>query len=195
MAERREVEVSPGQVEKLDENAEAILDGVGLTLVSYFQKAFEGQAWGGTPWASRYPFQRAPHINVAGALADFISGSVSPKRRRFDNRPALSDTGALQSSLTFSTRGGDTVVAGTTLPYADLMNEGGTSEQAVPLAAKHRINKWIQKRPEYAQHLGKILNEDVHTTEVVGRKFVGMNPELLALIADGVGDVIEHIKE
>src|SRR3990172_5087698 len=61
-------------------------------IVSDATRSFSKQVLGNIKWKPRYPGQKPPYINVAGALQDLNQGSAI-KARRFQNSPALMDTG------------------------------------------------------------------------------------------------------
>ena len=182
--------VTPAQID--DPGAErAVLTAVGLTIVGYSQLAFVRQAFGAEEWRARYPFQKAPKLNIAGALADANAGRSFPLARRFDDRPAGTDTGELKMSIAHRIVASDTVEVGSSLDYATRFNFGGTSTQKVSPKAKQQIAKWITKRPDLADKLSPLLDKDEHETEVVGRPFVGWNPELEALVEGAVKEALE----
>jgi phage gpG-like protein len=126
-----------------------ILKAIGGELLRISQKAFREQRLGSIRWKRRYPNQRPPLLNIAGALADFKNRD-KPKGRRFDGRPVLEDTKALYGSLNpkkggnINIKGKNVVEVGSNLPYAGVMQNGGISVQPVSGAQKQRIAKWIK---------------------------------------------------
>jgi len=109
-------------------------------------KAFETQTFDGTRWLPRYPEQKPPKFNVAGALQDWASGRKAPKPSRFTDRPALVDEG-MRGGLWGSIRGrvidAQTAEWGTTKEYANVHQFGGVSVQPITEDTKERIRKWL----------------------------------------------------
>jgi len=133
------------------QDPDALLRALGAIMLAQAQAAFKAQRLGSIPWKRRYPNQKPPLINIAGALADFRMGSAEPKSRRFVGRPAGVNTSALRLSLAkenseaMKVRGGRTVEVGSNLPYASVINSGGYSSQPVTDDAKKRMAKWMAK--------------------------------------------------
>ena len=88
----------PGLDAALD-NPQAALKQIGILMVAESQRAFKAQQFGAKKWD-----QRAP-VNVFGIIADFTAGKTKPPNRRFDQRPALRDTGRLSSSIAYQVKG------------------------------------------------------------------------------------------
>ena len=80
------------RIKRILERPEPILRQLGLVLLADAQKAFSDQKLGDISWPARYPNQEAPHVNIAGVVADFLAGRKTPPERRFQNRPAGVDT-------------------------------------------------------------------------------------------------------
>ena len=124
----------------------ALLKQVGQLVAKDCRKAFPEQKLGDIRWEERYPGQRSPKLNIAGALQDFISGRTAPKPNRFQDRPALVDEGmrgGLQGSITENVISDKTVRVGTNRVYAALHQEGGESTQTVTKDAQDRIRNWL----------------------------------------------------
>lgn len=124
----------------------ALLKQIGQLVVKDCRRAFTDQKLGDIHWEERYPGQKTPKLNVAGALQDFISGRTAPKPNRFQVRPALIDEGmrgGLQGSITENVISDKTVRVGTNKIYAALHQEGGTSSQTVTRPAQDRIRNWL----------------------------------------------------
>lgn len=191
------------------------LEQIGAALTSISSRAFEEQRLGDVLWDRRYPNQGEPVVNIAGVLSDLNRGS-SIKARRFEGRPALSDTGRLAGSIDHEISGSDTVRVGTTVEYAGLMQLGGKSKQPVTETAKKKLAKWIASRQRKAKKARKeargpstnpiardvakpdplvkklrfLLNVDELETSVVARPFLGITDEarqdIPRIIADEV---------
>lgn len=124
------------------EDPDAVLRQVGGILLAQAHAAFDQQRLGATRWSKRYPSQKPPIINVAGALSDFRQGAKAPKSDRFQARPAGVDTGHLKRSIAVSIRH-NVVEVGSVVPYASVIQWGGTSTQPVTGDAKKRLAKWM----------------------------------------------------
>ena len=182
------------QIDRMLADSRPLLDALGATAVGYFRDSFQRQSFGADRWLPRYPSQPADQVvNIAGILSDANAGRGFPGRR-FENRPALIDRGGLRDSLAWQVNpGAQEVEAGSNLPYADIQNEGGLSGQPVTAGAKTRIARLIRQRPHLGAQLSPLLSEDVHLTDVVGRRFVGMNAELERLLAAAVVEAVEDL--
>lgn len=175
-------------VERLLTDREAqrgLLDQIGALYVSASQKSFSEQRWGSTAWPARYPSQRSPKINIAGVIKDFNAGRRKPLKSRFQDRPALVDTGDLKRSISHRVvvEGGEAYVEiGTTLPYATLQQYGGTSTIVITEAARDAARKWLGTKEGYPfrSRLWRIVSvrSGIYTVDVIGRRFVGTTPEL-----------------
>ena len=130
------------------ENPEPLLKQLGALGARSAQRAFREQALGTIQWPARYPNQKAPKLNIAGALQDFKAGRSAPKPNRFRDRPALVDEGmrgGIQGSITFQVTGNNEVAWGTNKEYAAIQQSGGQSRQTVTKDAKRRIAFWLIK--------------------------------------------------
>ena len=153
---------------------------IAALLQASSQRAFVDQRFGTEVWPPRYPNQDgAPFANVAGIVADFNRGMNAPGRR-FENRPALRDTGEMMNRL----RGSAAVVFGdfevtvkSDVPYADKHQTGGKSSQPVSPQAKTILAKLLKKRPELRSRLGFLFSLDELETEVNKRPFIGVTEE------------------
>lgn len=116
---------------KLDDDKfirDLLLD-VGRKILEGARHSFETQRLSRVQWSARYPNQKDYQVNVAGAIIDLKKGPII-QEKRFNNRPALIDTGTLLASLNegsgaiqFIDR--DTIEVGTQAPGARLMYHGG----------------------------------------------------------------------
>lgn len=173
---------------------EPLLKQIGALVTKECRRAFDFQRLGDIAWPERYPGQEAPTLNIAGALADFIGGRMSPKPNRFEDRPALVDEGnrgGLKATITWSVRDGNTVQVGTNKTYAKLHQEGGISIQNYGKDTRERIANWLftkksksvrgylKKAPRkgregYVKHLGPLLTASTHMQRVIRRPFIGV---------------------
>jgi phage gpG-like protein len=188
-------------------NGKPLMKQIGILGVAASQKAFRMQALGDIKWPARYPNQAAPKFNIAGALMDWKSGRPNPKNNRFQDRPALFDTGAMKDKLSYTVSGPLSVKWGSPQTYAALHQEGG--EVTIPYddATAKRISEWLYKkapqkgkmftgvlrtnkvktgnvgwgmktRAEYAKHVRPLINSRVWEQNIIARPFVGVTLEL-----------------
>jgi len=137
----------------------ALLKQIGAIVTKDCRRSFNDQALGDIKWPERYPGQRRPKLNIAGALAEFISGATAPKPNRFADRPALIDEGmrgGLQASITYNVVSDTTVRIGTNKVYAALHQEGGQSEdQTIDTGTQERIRNWLYPQGKGGKPLKK----------------------------------------
>jgi len=155
-----------------------LLNAAGALLVRTSQQSFVDQRLGDKVWPHRYQYRDPePFVNVAGVVADFRMGRTRPPNRRFERRPALSDTGRLRQSVSYRVFGGDSVEAGSAVPYAAKHQHGGKETQPIDVSTKERLWAWLkgQDKP-MKQRLGFLLNKNVTEleTKVHKRPFVGV---------------------
>lgn len=197
--------------EQLKDPSAPLADGkplmkqIGILGVAASQKAFRLQALGDIKWPPRYPNQAAPKFNIAGALMDWKGGRPNPKNNRFQDRPALIDTGAMKDKLSYTVSGSLAVKWGSPQSYAALHQEGG--EVSIPYddATAKRISEWLYKKPpqkgkmftgvlrtnkvktgsygmktrdQYAKHVRPLINSRVWEQNIIARPFVGVTLEL-----------------
>lgn len=162
------------------------LKQIGAVISAESQGAFKKQAFGGQKWEPRAP------INVFGILADFAAGKKEPPARRFQDRPALRDTGRLGASIAWRIDG-DAVVIGTNLDYASAHQFGGEVKSATITAAMQTaMAAWIKRkgrgkteaavaRASMKRGLGWLLNKKFTGKQLVGkvpaRPFVGITKQ------------------
>lgn len=161
---------------------------------NYAAQCFSKQAFGKEPWPAKYPFQRSPFLNIAGAVQDLShSPWVSPDR--FVNRPALVASGSLLSAVNSASISASPNRASINVnnPHAQLMNDGGESPP-IPISRETRRNAaaWLRNNREYRDKLGPILNRPFLVTQVTSRPFMDMNQELMDLIR---ARIEQYIKE
>jgi len=182
-----------------------LMKQIGILGVAASQKAFRVQALGDIKWEPRYPNQKSPKFNIAGALMDWKSGRASPKNNRFQDRPALIDTGSMKDKLSYNVSGPLAVKWGSPQSYASLHQEGG--EVSIPYddATAKRIMEWLYKKPpqkkkmftgvlrtnkvktglsgttnrnDYAKHVRPLIFNRVWEQTIIARPFVGVTLEL-----------------
>jgi len=157
------------------------------------KQAFADQAFGAFKWAPRYPNQKGPFLNVAGALEDFSSGKDKPKGNRFDDTPAVRDTGNLMGSIASEIVDDHTAAIGSTVPYAANHQWGLVSSQPVSNDTKGRIAKWLLgDGAEYRDKLTPMLKPGLTQwdTEIVQRPFLGVTEAMEDDIQEAVEDLI-----
>lgn len=186
------------QVEALLRDPSPVLFALGEAAVSFSVRAFDDQAFAGDPWPERYPNQDSGEmVNVAGVLADLNAGLTSIPPRRFEDRPALVDTGALRDSINWRRVDQDAVEVGSTLPYADTHNRGGESRQPVTPGARKLLARFLRRnkrsRPWLRERLGFLFGIKELVTRVNARPFVGVTDELLETLEDIVEQQAEQL--
>lgn len=186
------------QVEALLRDPSPVLFALGEAAVSFSVRAFTDQAFAGDPWPERYPNQDPGEmVNVAGVVSDLAAGRASIPARRFEDRPALVDTGALRDSITWRLAGADAVEVGSNLPYADMHQRGGISRQPVSSGMRRVLARFLKRekrrRPWLGKRLGFLFQKDMLETRVNARPFVGVTDELLETLAEIVEDQAERL--
>lgn len=160
-----------------------VMRRIGAIMEAGAQQAFDDQKFGQKwPWLPRYPSQKEPFINVAGALSDFSKGSKTPKKRRFDRRPAARDTGELMRSIRSRVVTSSLVEVGTTRPYAAIHQWGLVSSMPITPEARKKAKAWVatEEGKPYRDKLSPILKKGVPTldTKVVQRPFLGVTDQM-----------------
>ena len=190
--------------EELDDPKD-VLKQIGILLVKQTQRAFTNQrSPGGKPWLERYPGQKGPKLNVAGALSDFNKGATNLGSMRFKGRPALLNTGKLKSEWNSTIKSKYVVVVGTSkevAPYASKMQEGIASTQDITSTGKKAIaafikeNKKNKKGKAVSEQMGWMLNKYTKPTKLktkpVARVFLEIVPETERGIKRKVEQVIK----
>lgn len=187
------------------ENPRPLLKKIGLLLTASTEKAFLDQALGEHRWPARYPNQSGAKLNIAGAIMDLGSGP-SIKAHRFNDRPALSDTGNLRRSFAsenaISYPGKFTVQVGTVFPYASIHQTGGESTLSVSSTVRANLKEYLGKKRKgkkqkaqksiVQERMGFLLNRTLGITEmsisVNRRPFLGVTPQVKDQILSTVAD-------
>ena len=167
---------------------EPVLTEIGTEMMIESRRAFKAQKFGDFDWPPRYggiPFPAK--INYAGALQDLTDGP-RVKDRRFNDRPALRDSGLLGHSINFQVMGKDSVRVGVTGPaakYAGKQQWGIESTQDIPGDAIDKLDEQIddetnEERLDGLHALRARLERDgsVLTTKVQQRPFLGVTDEM-----------------
>jgi phage gpG-like protein len=171
-------------------NLEPVLKTIGKEMEIESHRAFLNteQKFGSFDWPPRYggiPFPAK--INYAGALQDLTDGPKVQKRR-FNDRPALKDSGLLSKSIQHEVLDNSRVRVGVTGPaakYAGNQQWGLESTQDIPDSAIDKLDKQIDKetneeRLDGLHALRARLERDgsVLTTKVQQRPFLGVTDEM-----------------
>lgn len=168
---------------------EESLEAVGLIMVAGSQAAFKSQRFGKADWKQR------GKRNTFGIIADFAGGAKSPKKRRFDRRPALMDKGfggGLVSTISHRVMG-KIVEVGANKPYADVHQVGGKSKsEIVTKNVQSLLFKWLKsKGGSDHQSLAWILNKKFTgkrlETDVPARPYIGLTILMVEDIKEAVG--------
>lgn len=181
---------------------QGLLLRLAATTLAFSEKAFKQQKYGSEDWKPRYPNQTPPKINVVGAIKDLM-GDGEVKSRRFQDRPALTDTGELKRHLDFDVFTNEFDITNN-LPYAPLQQEGG--ESTIQLNQEFtkkdgKLSKFLKKNPQYSPKLGFLFNkvnrmkELTYTTTVVGRQFTPTADKFPETLEDEISDIIQEFFE
>lgn len=164
-------------------------DGEGLTLplieagghlLSRMQSSFRTQ--GRTvPWARRMT------PNVPAVVAS-LNKSATPKPQHLRPGPALWDTGRLRNSITFKATK-DSLTIGTSVPYAETMQFGGTTHHTLTETGKVALTRFLGSAAgaEYRKgdaNLGWLFEQPSFDVEVAPRKFIEITDEDKADVAE-----------
>ena len=169
------------------ENPRRALKQIGAIMVAESKRAFREQQHGNDDWDER----AVP--NVYGIIADFAQGAKSPKKRRFDSRPALKDPGRLSASIAAKVYGRSVVIVGSNLEYAGVMHAGGPIEsETISSAVQRALWKWLKKKGKaWASDLGFLLNKKYTGETLKGvvepRPFVGITKSTIEDVREIVG--------
>jgi phage gpG-like protein len=177
---------------QLDDPKKA-LKQIGVLLVAASQASFKAQKLGDEKWDER----RVP--NVFGIVSDFHAGKAKPPARRFQDRPALRDTGRLAQSIAFKLESAKVVAVGSNLPYASVHQFGGPVESLpVTKTIQKRIAKWLVKSGrKWANDLQFLISSKMTGKQLKGevpaRPFVGLTKQVSDDIVQVVGREVMEI--
>ena len=180
----------------IDRRVPSVLKQIGAFLLGRAQAAFTDQRFDGKAWAERYPRQRPPRLNVAGAIQDFARTSRL-KKRRFEPRPAGMDTGSLRRSMSFRATPlpkGGLVEVGSVLPYAGRVQFGGESRQPITATIKANMAKFLRSKQGrgFRPKLGPLFRRETLITKAGARPFIGIRPggaierRLVQIVTEGL---------
>ncbi len=125
-------------------NSRRLLKQIGTLLVRDSRQAFQDQRFGDFEWRPTYPRQKAPTLNVAWTLKDFLNGRKKPNSRRFANRPAGVATGEEPWQVAYKTLDDETIELGTAMEGAEGMQTGKVKGVIpVPPSAKALMTDWL----------------------------------------------------
>ena len=141
------------------ERPEKLLKLFGMAAASEAQRSFDRQGLHfEDEWEPRYPSQQTVYVNIAGAIMDLTDGPTI-KAHRFDNRPAVVDTGLLRRSLSpsgaVSITGTFEVSVGTTVPYGGKHQFGGEEDIPITQAVKDNLRTWYKRQTRDIKKMGK----------------------------------------
>ncbi len=176
------------------DNPTRALKQIGALMVAESQAAFRDQSFGGKRWKAR------ASVNIFGVISDFHQGRRAPPQRRFQDRPALRDTGRLAASISFRLIGSKAVEVGSNLPYAGLHNAGGETEsKPITEDVRRGLNTWLKTQGvQLRRRLGWILNKrfrgETLKMEVPKRQFVGITAKTRKAVQKIVGVTIVEVK-
>jgi len=175
------------------ENIDPLLDFIGGEVRARAKEAFQLQRFGDLTWLPRYPNQgqAVDFINVAGAVADMSEGQF-PKGRRFDRRPAGTDTNTLQNTIGSAIVSADAVEIGSRLPYAQTIQVGGVTSMPVTDIVRDTLARWLKTSQGkfYRSRLEFLFETETLETDVVPRPFIGITDEMRADLISAVEEFI-----
>lgn len=170
------------------EDLTPVLNGAGAYLVSRAQRSFREQRRGSKSW----PERMTP--NVPGIVSDLNRGATPPQRR-FESRPALTDTGRLRGSITWSTRGGKEAIVGTTLPYARKQQFGLPSRHQLTKPGQDRLADLLKSRPELRPSLGWLFHTPSFDVKPQARPFLMVTDEDSEVVLGMVSDYFSSVDD
>lgn len=186
----------------LDDRGRArILKQFGAVMLARTQYAFATESLF-AKWPARYPKQKPPKFNVAGAIQDLLEGN-KVKSRRWDDRPALKDRGILARSFSSATKAltypnAYTVEIGSTLPYAAVHQWGGESEPK-PLTRDFKVKLaaflTTKKGRTVRDKMVHLLELDSYSQEILARPFLGVLDEDLHKFRDIIEEAGREAQE
>ena len=183
--------------EKALNNPAAALKVIGAKMVSESQAAFKNQRFGDKEWKPR----AVP--NVFGIIDDFDAGKSTPFPRRFEDRPALVDSGVLKSTrgIAATPVGRFAVEVGSNLSYAAVQHHGGPVEsKTITETIQLALGNWLLKVEDDAifKKLGFLLNKKWRGKKLEGkvpaRPFVGITKQTIADVKEAVGVKIFEVR-
>ena len=175
------------------DNPQAALKQIGAMMVAESQRAFKLQKFGKHKWDAR----AVP--NVYGIISDFHQGRRKPVARRFEDRPALRDTGRLAQSIAFKVSG-MSVTVGSNLDYAGTLHAGGKIEsKPINSQVRQLLWKWLKRAGKaWKNDLGWLLNKKFKDTtlkgEVEARPFIGITAQTRRDVKEAIGVRIFEVK-
>lgn len=166
---------------------ERALKQIGVLMVAESQASFKRQTFGRKKWDARAP------INVYGLIADF-SLPKTPPGRRFDDRPALMDTGQMRATLDYDFLGAKEIEVGSNLGHSGVLNFGGPIEsKPITETVQRRISRWLKTQTDTIRTKLSWLTSPEMTGktlkgEVAPRPFVGLSDQTVLDIIEVLGD-------
>lgn len=168
---------------------------ISVHLLSKSQEAFQKQGYGRRP-ENRWRPRSVP--NVAGIIGD-LNRNMNPPQRRWEDRPALVDTGRLRQSINWAITDTEAIV-GTNVQYAEIHQVGGRSKVRLTRTGKDGLFKLLGETytDEFVSAGTRQLREDLGwllkkrspnvTVHVPRRPFVGFDDEDEAEVNDIIAD-------
>lgn len=147
-----------------------LMDKLGNYLCQVSRAAFQNQSWDGQKWAEKKAGPLTP--SIMGSVEDLSKGPEIAASR-FAARPALVNTGALRRSFKAMPTA-KTVKIVSTMPYAQLQNEGGLNILYVTKAVRQNLAAYLRRMPNLRPHLGFLFNAWQVEATIPARQFIGV---------------------
>jgi phage gpG-like protein len=175
-------------LEQAVQNPVRALTQIGRMITSRSKKAFPEQRRFGEAWAPRM------NPNIPGIISDLGRG-VTVKARRFQERPAVMDTGRLMASIDWVIVEPTVVQIGTNLQYASDQQFGGSREIFISGTVRRNARSWLLRSSlpaHIVSALWWITKSHVFRFAILARPFIGVDDQDMADIQEVVRINIFH---
>lgn len=126
------------------DNPKPLVHAMARVVNASCKEAFTLQRFGEIIWPARYPNQKSPKLNIAGAVRDLSEGPRIDARRFLD-RPALIDQKHLMRGIhpVEKVDSFEMCMSGPAVNYAQVHQTGGKSKQAITPTIKANFEKYL----------------------------------------------------
>jgi phage gpG-like protein len=138
------------------------------------------------PWARRM----TPNVP---AVVESLNKGATPKQRHLRPHRALYDTGNLYRSIALRVTK-DSVSIGTSVPYAETMQFGGTTRHSLTPTGRSALTSFLRSAGgvEYREMLGWLFSQPDFEVEVAAREFIEITDQDKADVARIVETWVEE---